>query len=159
MGLFWMTDTLAVATRPRGGDWLRDELTGISAHGVSTLVSCLTEEEESDLELESEAAEAQSLGLEFIPVPIADQETPGSGVVEGALSQLRKIGAEQGRVAIHCRQGSGRSPLIAAAVLVRSGLTADEAWATVARARGRPVPETEAQREWLRRFAPHVTGR
>jgi hypothetical protein len=56
MGLFWMTDTLAVATRPRGGDWLRDELTGISAHGVSTLVSYLTEEEESDLELESEAA-------------------------------------------------------------------------------------------------------
>jgi hypothetical protein len=119
MELFWVNDVLAVATRPRGGDWLRDDLAEGLGRGVQILVSCLTREEESDLGLDGELEAAQSLG----------------------------------KVGIYCRQALGRSPLVAAAVLVQRGMTATAAWETVARARGRAVPETEEQRLWLVGFA------
>ena len=117
--LFWVNDVLAVTTRPRGGDWLRDDLAEGYGRGGQILVSCLTREEESDLGLDGELDAAESLR----------------------------------NVAIHCRQALGRSPLVAAAALVQRGMTATAAWESVARARGRPVPETEEQRLWLVGFA------
>jgi protein-tyrosine phosphatase len=52
-------------------------------------------------------------------------------------------------MAVHCWAGIGRLSLIAAALLVRLGTSADQAWDAIAKARGRAVPETEAQRHWL----------
>jgi hypothetical protein len=40
---------LAMAARPRGGDWLQDELADWRRSGVNTVFSLLTEEEEHDL--------------------------------------------------------------------------------------------------------------
>jgi len=151
--LYWINDVLAVATRPRGGDWLRDDLAGAQIRGVRILVSCLTEEEESELELEHESEAARSLGLAFLRIPIADQGTPAPGVVEEAISRISLAGSCHRKIAIHCRQGLGRSPLVAGAMLVREGMTPLDAWDAIARARGQPVPETEAQRRWLGRFA------
>lgn len=139
--------------RPRGGDWLRDDLADAQHRGVTCIVSCLTSQEETELGLNGESDEARSLGLEFLQVPITDQGTPRPGVVEDAVSRIGGLAASRGRIAIHCRQGLGRSPLVAAAVLVRTGITASGAWEAIARARGRPVPETEQQRQWLARFA------
>jgi len=153
MELFWVNDVLAVATRPRGGDWLRDDLADAHGRGVRTLVSCLTREEESDLGLDGELEAARSVGLEFLRVPITDQGTPEHGAVEKAVSRMSDHSASLGTVAIHCRQALGRSPLVAAAALVQRGMTATAAWESVARARGRPVPETEEQRLWLVGFA------
>jgi protein-tyrosine phosphatase len=56
-------------------------------------------------------------------------------------------------VAIHCRQGVGRSALVAACVLASLGERPDGALERVARARGCPVPDTAEQREWVLRFA------
>jgi protein-tyrosine phosphatase len=55
-------------------------------------------------------------------------------------------------VAVHCYGGIGRSPLVAAAVLVRSGRSAQAAWQLVGRARGLRVPDTDDQRDWLSSF-------
>ena len=153
MELYWINDVIAVATRPRGGEWLRDDLAAAQLEGVRTVVSCLTREEEDELGLEGELETARALGLEFLRIPIADQGTPRPGVVEDVISRIGTSTAPQGKVAIHCRQGLGRSPLVAAAMLVRGGRTPSDAWAAVASARGQPVPETEEQRLWLARFA------
>ena len=69
-----------------------------------------------------------------------------------AISLLRKIAAalQQGKnVAVHCRQGIGRSGSIAAGVLVTSGVGVEKAIEIVSAARGQTVPETPAQREWI----------
>ena len=47
----------------------------------------------------------------------------------------------------------GRSALIAASLLVLAGLAPDEALQRIQIARGAPVPETTAQRDWIARFA------
>jgi len=58
---------------------------------------------------------------------------------------------EEGKsVAVHCRQGIGRSGLIAAGVLMSSGIAAEKATEVVSAARGLPVPETPGQLQWLR---------
>jgi protein-tyrosine phosphatase len=82
-----------------------------------------------------------------------DRGVPAS--TQDALALLRTIRAEleAGRnVAVHCRQGIGRSGLIAAGVLVISGVPAGKALEVVSSARGQVVPETPAQVAWVRQL-------
>jgi len=61
---------------------------------------------------------------------------------------------EAGRaVGVHCFAGRGRSPLFACSVLVRLGAAPEAAIEAVAEARGRRIPETDAQRQWIFDFA------
>jgi rhodanese-related sulfurtransferase len=125
--LFWIPGPwrgkLAVATRPRGGDWLEDEASGWRQAGLNLIVSLLESEEAAHLDLVQEADVAKSKGINFISFPIPDRGVPAS--MRAALSLLRKIAEalDEGKnVAVHCRQGIGRSGSIAAGVLVTSGI-------------------------------------
>ena len=63
-----------------------------------------------------------------------------------------RLGAGEG-VGAHCRQGVGRSAVLAACLLMGAGVDAESAWRRVGEARGRTVPDTAEQREWAARFA------
>jgi hypothetical protein len=56
--LFWIVapwrGRLAIATRPRGGDWLEDELKGLRRAGVDVVVSLLETNEADQLDLVNE---------------------------------------------------------------------------------------------------------
>ena len=137
-----------MAARPRGGDWLEDEADGWRRAGLDVVVSLLENEEASQLQLVHERDAAESKGIHFISFPIPDRGLPPS--LPAVLSLLRTIvGAlEEGKsVAVHCRQGIGRSGLIAAGALMSSGIGADKAIEAVSTARGVTVPETPAQLE------------
>jgi protein-tyrosine phosphatase len=72
--------------------------------------------------------------------------------MQAALSLLRKITdtLEEGKnVAIHCRQGIGRSGSIAAGLLVTSGIGSEKAIGIVSAARGQMIPETPTQVQWI----------
>ena len=69
---------LALAARPRGGEWLRDELGNWRLEGVHTVFSLLTPEEEQDLDLIHEKRETQAQGMTFISFPIPDRQVPDS---------------------------------------------------------------------------------
>ncbi len=43
--------------------------------------------------------------------------------------------------------------MIAAALLIKDGITPDDALNRISEARGLPVPETPEQREWVKEFA------
>lgn len=45
---------IAIVARPRGGDWLCDELQAFSREGIDVLVSMLTQEEAEELGLKGE---------------------------------------------------------------------------------------------------------
>ena len=75
---------------------------------------------------------------------------------QDAVDLLKRLGEALGqgkRVAIHCRQGIGRSALVAASLLVLSGVPPDLAFRRVSDARGCSVPETAEQRTWVAKFA------
>ena len=145
---------LAVAARPRGGDWLEDEITNWRRAGVQGLLSLLTPEEERDLDLTNEARVVAANGLGFRSLPIPDRQVPPS---DSALSQtLEKMDADltSGQnLVVHCRQGIGRTGLVAACLLVTRGIDPEVAIRRVSAARGLPVPETEEQRRWIDHYA------
>ena len=149
---------LALSARPRGGDWLEDEVSGWKRSGVNLILSLLTADEEQALDLVGEGAVAQKQGLEFTAFPIADRQVPKS---EAQLRQtLEKINATllSGRnVLVHCRQGVGRTGLVGACLLIKNGMSPGAAVETLSIARGVAVPETTEQREWIERFAPAFT--
>ena len=154
MDLYWVTPTVAVATRPRGGDWLADEMADLRRQDVDVLVSCLTRDEERELDLADERTEATASGLEYFSLPIPDRGVPDSrATFEQVVGELVRAERKGRHLAVHCRQGLGRSPLVAAAVLVRDGMSPDHAWKLVGERRGAAVPETDDQRDWLRRTA------
>jgi protein-tyrosine phosphatase len=145
---------LAVAPRPRGGDWLEDEMVGWRAAGAGLVVSLLTPGEAAEFELGDEAAAANASGMRFIGFPVPDRDVPASR--ERFRELVSEVAGElaAGRgVVIHCRQGIGRAGLLAAGVLIATGFGPAEAVSRVSAARGRPVPETPAQRRWLDEFA------
>ncbi len=144
---------LAIAARPRGGDWLQDEIRGLRLAGVDVVVSLLESDEAQQLDLADEANAVSVSGLRFLAFPIPDRGVPSS--TSEALSLILAISdaLHAGKnVAIHCRQGVGRSGIIAAGVLRNAGLDPERAIEAVSSARGQVVPETSDQLSWIRRL-------
>jgi len=145
---------LAMAARPRGGDWLPDEIASWRSSGVATVVSLLEEHEERDLDLTAERSEAEKQGLKFVSFPIVDRDVPMSRNKFGDMLETlhRELAAGQ-NVVLHCRQGIGRTGLVAACLLVGDGIDPHEAIKRLKAARGLEVPETAQQLRWITDFA------
>lgn len=156
--VFWVAGPwrgrLGILPRPRGGDWLRDETTAWREAGVDLVVSLLEPEEEVQLVLEGEAAAAAASGIDFRPFPIPDRGVPASRESVAALASEIVDALDTGKnVAVHCRQGIGRSGLIVGGVLMTAGRDLGTALKAIRESRGFEVPETEEQQQWLSDFA------
>lgn len=161
--LYWIegpwTGRLAIAARPRGGDWLEDEVRAWRQSGVDIVVSLLTPEEVIDLDLGKEEAWCQAHGIEFCAFPIADRGVPASRTASVELvRRLDKALMEGKSIAVHCRQAIGRSALLAACLLIVAGEELEAAFQHVSAARGYPVPETADQREWVQALAAKLSA-
>ena len=156
--LFWVKGVapgkLAIVPRPRGGEWLGDEVRSWARSGLDVIVSLLTPEEQAELDLEGEAARSRAVGLEFKAFPIPDRGVPPSrNDALRLFTELMDRLASGKAVAIHCRQGIGRSSLVAASLLTLGGAPPDVAFDRVGEARGSTVPETREQRRWVEDLA------
>jgi protein-tyrosine phosphatase len=148
---------LGIAARPRGGDWLGDEVRSWYTAGVQVVVSLLTPDEEEDLGLEDEEKLFHAAGLEFHRLPMPDRGVPPSRSDFADLMHRVEAALRGGKNAvIHCRQGIGRSSLLAASLLVGAGEAPEQAFKNIAKARGVPVPETPEQRGWVERLADEL---
>jgi len=159
--IYWINGVwsgqLAILLRPRGGDWLEDEVRSWRQTGVDIVVSLLTTEEIADLQLAQEAELSQRHGVRFLSFPIADRGVPTSRRATMELvGMLDKALTEGKNLAIHCRQGIGRSALLAACLLIITRVDPDTAFQRLSAARGCAVPETAEQREWVKQFAQEL---
>jgi protein-tyrosine phosphatase len=152
--IYWLDGSwpgrLAVGPRPRGGEWLKDDVSSWKRAHVDGVLSLLTTDEEQDLDLREEAGEVRAQGMSFVSFPIPDRQIPKSEskLAEALESVSRDLSAGK-NVLIHCRQGIGRSGLVAACLLVKKGMSPSAATDSVSVARGIPVPETAEQRDWI----------
>ena len=145
---------LALSARPRGGDWLPDEMASWQSSGIGTVVSLLTESEATEFELGSEALEARRHQMEFRSFAIADRQVPDArATFQRLLEDLDGELTAGGHVVLHCRQGLGRTGLLAACLLVAKGLDPAAAIERLRLARGATVPETAEQLRWIEDYA------
>ena len=140
---------VGVMARPRGGNLLSEEIRAISDEGFSVVVSLLTDAEQAELELEEEGRQCGELGLKFVRMPIEDMRVPPLDAPTIALlADLRQLHFAGSSIAVHCRAGIGRSPMIAACIMLSAQCGIHSAFIQLSEARGMRVPETPEQREW-----------
>jgi protein-tyrosine phosphatase len=140
---------LSTMAHPRGGRWLARDMRWLAAARVDVLVSMLADSEAAQLGLAGEGEAAERAGLSFHRLPTPDMTVPDPAAALALAGTLASRLAGGGGVAVHCWAGIGRSSTLAAAVLVLEGLPPAGAWQRISAARGRPVPETDAQRAFV----------
>jgi protein-tyrosine phosphatase len=146
---------LAIVSRPRGDDWLEEDLANLKRGGIEVLISLLTPEEALNLGLLAEGDLASQAGIEFISYPIPDRTTPaGMDGFRRLIARLVEAVQMGKRVGAHCRASIGRSSVTTAAVLIQLGVRPAEALAMIEEARGCPVPDTDEQLNWILNFEP-----
>ena len=162
--IFWITGPwrgrLGIVPRPRGAEWLDDETRAWREAGIDVVVSLLEPDEEAELALTGESISSAASGLEFRSFPIPDRSVPNSREAVVQLVDHIVDALHAGKsVALHCRQGIGRSAMIAAAALISGGQNAEIAIDTIRRSRGLEVPETRAQRQWISDFSSWLANK
>ena len=135
---------LAIIQRPRGQEWLSDDIKLLRREGVDMIVSALTAAENEELGLAEERRSCNETGVEFGSFPIGDRSVPNSTrEFSELLDRVTEYLHKDKSVAVHCRAGIGRSSIIAASILIRSGHSVESAFRAIEEARGCSVPDTE----------------
>jgi protein-tyrosine phosphatase len=146
---------IAIVARPRGGDWLCEEISALSREGINVLVSMLTEEESNELGLNRESAECEAAAIKFVNFPILDRSVPSDrDRFLCSVEQLVEMVSAGRFLGVHCRAGIGRSAVLAVSVLMRLGWDPQQAFRAIEAARGCSIPDTPAQREWVIKNVP-----
>ena len=158
MTVFWINPgangRLGIVQRPRGNEWLHDDLTALRRDGVDILVSMLTRTEAIELGLAREQALCETLGIEFRSLPILDHSVPTAHREMHELAEALATERRHGKnIGAHCCAGIGRSSLLLAAVLCTEGISPERAFCLISKGRGLQVPDTPEQVEWLAAFA------
>ncbi len=126
-----------------GGQHRRRGLEQMRSWGITAIVNM---REESD-----DAARGATLE-HYLWLPTPDDAAPSPDMLQRGVEFIAAQLAAGHGVYIHCASGVGRAPLMAATYLVSTGMSAEEAWATIRRSRPfiRPTPP---QLEALAAFA------
>jgi len=144
---------LGIMPRPRGGDWLEDEIRNLKLIGVQNVVSLLERNEIYELDLKDEERLCAKQEITYINFPIADRGVPEDFKQASILiHNLREQVKRGNSVMIHCRMGIGRSSIIAGAVMMMDGGSALDTVDEISKVRGLKVPDTDEQLNWLRQF-------
>ena len=152
--VFWISGNdappLAIVLRPRGDDWLEDEMRRMKHNGIDTVVSMLEPQEASSLGLAEEAAEAKHAGLQFVSFPVPDRDVPRDiPAFRKFVSNLAEHLKQGKHIGIHCRASIGRATIASACTLIHLGWNPQKALSAIEQTRGVNVPDTPEQAAWI----------
>ncbi len=143
---------LGIMARPRGDDWLDDEIASLKKQKVNHLISLLQSAEIEELGLNQERNICAKYGIGFSNFPIADRDIPGDEDKVNAFVNLMSLEIEKGySLVVHCRMGIGRSSIVAASILLKTAYQSSvkDVIDRISVARGLTVPDTDDQLRWL----------
>jgi hypothetical protein len=147
---YWINQQIAIVPRPKGEDSLEDEMNALREAGIDVVASMLEENEIIQFGLQHEQSAAERAEIIFInfPVPVLGVPLETTTFAEFLVKIEEHLAAGR-RVGIHCQASIGRSSVVATSLLIRSGISPDEAWTHVSIARENQVPDTPEQRAWV----------
>ncbi|MCG2616025.1 dual specificity protein phosphatase family protein [Terrimonas sp. NA20] len=142
---------LGIMARPRGNEWLTDEIIDLKKQNVDVVISLLEYHEIVELGLAREESLCKTAGIDFINFPIRDRSVPDSlHSVSSLVSSLSDLLHKGKNIVIHCRMGIGRSSIIAGVLLQKEGKRTEDVIEFISRIRGLKVPDTTEQVRWLK---------
>jgi protein-tyrosine phosphatase len=142
---------LVIMSRPRGSDWLEEEIIKFKKQNIGTWVSLLEQHEINELGLRDQQTLCSKHELEYINFPIVDRNIPEKGSkIDSLIETLYQKTQTGNSVVIHCRMGIGRSSIIAGCILLKAGFKTDQILQKITSARGLKVPDTDQQVQWLK---------
>jgi len=122
---------------------------------VDHLVCLLEDHEFDELEISGLEVAAGTHGLDFSRFAIPDGGTPADGdALRTLVLRISRWAAAGENTVIYCKGGLGRAGTVGGCVLRAAGLDGSEVMEVLAEARGPNCPETRAQRDYIRGFAP-----
>jgi len=133
---------------------LEADLTLLASNGATDLVTLIGDDEREKLGVGALKQLAMNKELLWREFPITDRTAPTSGrqaEFNQLLDEILTDLAAGQRLAIHCQAGLGRTGLLAASLLVRSGTGQDDAIALVRSARPGSI-ETSGQEDFIRKI-------
>lgn len=132
-----------------------DQLKLAGAHGVVTL---MTTAELTRLELAHLGQQVEHEGMRWFHLPIADDQAPDANfdlTWQQALPAMCELLGDGKHLVIHCKGGSGRTGLVAAALLMTLGQPQTEAVAAIQANRPKAF-KLAAHRQWLDQLAERL---
>jgi predicted protein tyrosine phosphatase len=120
----------------RGWHWLR-------ARGLTADVNMRSEFDDAANGIAPDA---------YLWLPTDDDHAPTLDQLRTGVDFIRQAIGRGGKVYVHCTSGVGRAPTMAAAYLISTGLSVDQAWALIRRTRPFVKP-TPPQLAALEQFA------
>lgn len=107
---------------------LIESLTQLKAQGVEAIATALSQDELTEKGVGSLGEEVQRLGMKWFYLPIEDDCAPGDEFTtqwQLATPELQRVLKNNGKVAMHCMGGSGRTGLLAGHLLLDLGWDLD----------------------------------
>lgn len=151
------TGSITMMPKPPGGEQLSSYIQFLAQRGINVLVSLLQFEEINSFSLINEGTHCETLDIEFINFQIKDHSIPQFFLPFNQLIEKLYADLKMGKnIAIHCYAGIGRTGLIAASLLIKTGLDVDSALIKLSKTRGLRVPETIEQISWLHHHAEQL---
>lgn len=81
----------------------------------------------ADISLEKEHIDAPYGAAYFVWIPVVDHSAPSQEQLNFGVSTIEKLLSLNKKVYIHCKEGHGRAPTLAAAYLIKQGRSVKEA--------------------------------
>lgn len=113
--IFWITDQLAVS-----GAFLDENIYFLREQGIEAVVD-LRSEHCDNVKL------IEELCIQFLHVEIDDRYSPTPEQLEEIFHFVDPLLDSHKKVLIHCQNGCGRAPLVAAALLAKRGMAVADA--------------------------------
>ncbi len=133
---------------------LVDSLATLKQAGASAVISLMPASELATNGAEDIGKQCQAQDMAWFHLPVADEQVPledfGQGWKASKQSILERLNAGQD-IAIHCKGGSGRTGLIAARIMVESGIPRADAIALVQALRPKAI-QHPAHINWITQF-------
>lgn len=141
---------LGIMARPRGDDWLDEEIGNLRKQNVKLLISLLESHEIRELRLEHEESLCSKHGIAYLNFPILDRHVPVTGNKTDDFIKTIQEKLDIGHsTVIHCRMGIGRSSIIAGAIMLKTIRHPKNILIHISNIRGLSVPDTAEQIKWL----------
>lgn len=155
MRIYWVDafekGNLGMMARPKGNDWLEDEISKLNMLGVSMVVSLLEKHEEEELNIEEEQDLCRKYQMQYLNLPIKDRGVPDDvGVFIQLISSIDQGLKEGKKIVVHCRMGIGRTSMVTAGVLLKNGSQAESVFEFLSEKRTLMVPDIQEQVEWIK---------